>query len=1698
MQIISKISTSESINRYQPGDEKLFISKTIQRSFGTIEDYVEYHVYDINANLLASNYDFKAYKPSTLDKINSDGTLKTIELDPGQDLINQGYREGDLSIQYNFFRKKIFNEIGPNFFIKEISPDKTEIRVASNIINNDDLEKQINLLINEISNTQYYKDYILNFGENKCIVAINVALDKNDNHYTVLFKLYEPLPQNINIKDTFWVVDEIIQSPIYNVDLFNYIQNVLLPTLRPANFDINIDNTENSSLNYNSYNDLLTTSSFSSSYNQVLNILNQKGININVDYSEYTNFINFSSVTERLENFKYKLQLIETYNSQSYVLDNILTSSNYVTQNKEVLRNKIDGIISKFDGYEYFLYFESGSKTWPKNTSSKPWINIPTTSSYAITWFDTELTSASYYDQENINNLEYTVPEFIREDEQNTSYLLFLNMIGQHFDNIWIFINSITDINKGDSKLTEGISKDLIVDVLKSLGVKLYSSNSNINLFEYLIGSNSRGTYTYVYGEPTGSYFTNVITASNETLPKEDINKEVLKRIYHNLPLLLKSKGTVRGLRTLINCYGIPDTILRINEFGGSDKTITTPETIFNRYFYSTYLTGSGKIQIPWDNLKSSNSKPLSTEFRFKPFTSSLYPTQSLFSFNNVKFEIYPSTGSHGTLTYKLNNVLTTSISLPFYNGDWWNFMLFRNNTTYSIYLRTKDRNAINFNEQISWTNSNPGFYTGSSTASFGGSGSIHYSEIRYWSEILSSNIFNKHVLNPESYEGNNITSSYYTLAFRAPLGNNLITNSFVSIHPNQNIVSFATSSTYILITSASYIPNEEVYYLNSPGDSFVRTNDKFRIQNNSIYGVTSSVDLTLPQILSPYVRLEQLSGSNISSDLHFVEVGFAPTNEINNDIINELGGFNLDNYIGDPAELYSGSYESLETLKKFYFQKYLRSYNYSDYIRLIKFFDNSLFRFIKDFIPSRSNLLTGITIESNILEKNKIKHSLPKFEEVEVEDIDIQGPTISNDNSYLYDKLPGDKKPFYTGELSGSILNINNYFSLNPYKSKTVLAEGDTYDYYVNIFDRNDFLHSDWNVLLNNVTGSRMSFIKRKLDLYPSIIEYKAELQDSYDDLLSHERPRHSGVKVYSTLYNTYTEGDKSFGKNAVIDKYVKKVGLFAETVTSSFFNRYSNIHLKYLIDESGSLTELNIKNRNWCEIQNTFLNGDNLWISLFNNQKLSNQKRTDGRKGIFESGYSYYPLFYHISGSGEEAVFEYTELSGSNLFKVLIASGTIEPKINSSYPNIFNTGSYTSSVSYGGKGKIIPTIFNFTGQSGEYNDGGYYNNGVQPTPSTASYYIIPRDGVYSFTWDFTLKLTLDSAPSLPTSSLYEIRITDTSGSVIGSEIFDTTGFTSTAIGANKLYVDTNHPIFHKNLEQAGVVTLTGTTQEYTMNVLTNTFNTNLVLDKYSVGRRWYSNHYTAYYVHDWGPDSTRYIGYEDNSGGGFSYQYNFNGTAITSMTSGSIIKFEFFVSGSQDYTSSILPGGYLRADPGSGGTPNITDPFLEFNTTDNYIDIVGELAGFINNELYIFNPNPSGSVSNLHYKYGDIDYSFVLSLYDRIVLSNNNGTSYYNFSIISMSAISSTRFRIYVSPSLPSNIGQDLYEILFLKRVNDETNIIIKFLKPPGKTSYGIVIPNNLHPDVLKNIDFITKEAKLKLIDDGINVIDIDGGTF
>ena len=60
-----------------------------------------------------------------------------------------------------------------------------------------------------------------------------------------------------------------------------------------------------------------------------------------------------------------------------------------------------------------------------------------------------------------VNNL----PLHVTADTENNFFLDFMDMIGQQFDEIFVYTRHFTDINERTSKLSEGISKDIVREV---------------------------------------------------------------------------------------------------------------------------------------------------------------------------------------------------------------------------------------------------------------------------------------------------------------------------------------------------------------------------------------------------------------------------------------------------------------------------------------------------------------------------------------------------------------------------------------------------------------------------------------------------------------------------------------------------------------------------------------------------------------------------------------------------------------------------------------------------------------------------------------------------------------------------------------------------------------------------------------------------------------------------------------------------------------------------------------------------------------------------------------------------------------------------------------------------------------------------------------------------------------------------------
>ncbi len=97
-------------------------------------------------------------------------------------------------------------------------------------------------LISKINNSDYYVDYLLNFGDNTQYVAVNVALNPDPGGFEILFKLYQPLPLSVQEKQTLWIVEEQVSPYVFDINLDTLIIPPPAPQLRGPNFNIQIEN----------------------------------------------------------------------------------------------------------------------------------------------------------------------------------------------------------------------------------------------------------------------------------------------------------------------------------------------------------------------------------------------------------------------------------------------------------------------------------------------------------------------------------------------------------------------------------------------------------------------------------------------------------------------------------------------------------------------------------------------------------------------------------------------------------------------------------------------------------------------------------------------------------------------------------------------------------------------------------------------------------------------------------------------------------------------------------------------------------------------------------------------------------------------------------------------------------------------------------------------------------------------------------------------------------------------------------------------------------------------------------------------------------------------------------------------------------------------------------------------------------------
>ncbi len=544
-------------------------------------------------------------------------------------------------------------------------------------------------------------------------------------------------------------------------------------------------------------------------------------------------------------------------------------------------------------------------------------------------------------------------------------------MMGQHFDTLWSYTKGIAQSKKLEHKYEDGIGNDLIYHMLESLGWNADMGVQSQYLWEYAFGKNSDGS-------------------SSSSMSGKSRQHQIWRRILNNLPYLLKHKGTKRALSAAMACYGIPTSMLTIMEYGGPQdpsSDATTTFTFDDRTCALHFETGSF-LQIPFKNYSDTNGTdfPNAIEFSINTLQSSV--TQRLLRTDKWVLDLVPGTGSLAKLEFKItgsNSASSVSTDyMPFYNDAYTNIVLNRRtgSTTevFELYLKEGFQGRIR-NEVIKISDPLP---IGSTTWK---SGSILYvgegltgslDEFRLWRTPLPESRIDNHTLLPDAIDGSHISASSVDLLFRldfeypkdlsvgGSINNVAIIQNYAtsaSVH-NFPLVDISNPADGIADYPYNYIPYERTVTAKVPS-SGLTVGNKFRFETQ-----------TLESDLNYKSRATKKSYDQAPIDTDRLGLFFSPMKEVNMDILRSLGEFNIDDYIGNPADEYSDSYSDLATLRNYYFQRY--NLNTHEYIQLVRYIDKSLFETLESLVPARAKVSSGLLIEPHILERSKVKWNKP------------------------------------------------------------------------------------------------------------------------------------------------------------------------------------------------------------------------------------------------------------------------------------------------------------------------------------------------------------------------------------------------------------------------------------------------------------------------------------------------------------------------------------------------------------------------------------------------------------------------------------------------------------------------------------------------------------------------------------------------
>ncbi len=855
---------------------------------------------------------------------------------------------------------------------------------------------------------QYFNGHLKNearFADGTSVPILNYTRSVRSDpsgHNLLLLKFCDPIPKTVTVGSKLWITnlmpsDTVIQS----VYLYEKVDTRTVRLAGP-NFLTQIENVGNGTQELSLESVISATGSlYDEVYSKMIAKANQP-TTVNVDYRYFENFVRFSSAENRLYVFSTKvseIQSIESAIADIQIKLGINPNDEQYVKELNDLNVRFDEIEASMDGYELFLY------------------NNPTWYEAHIKTFN-GVSSASLYDQDNLSSLANNLPAYIRENDQNNEYLMFVNMIGHFFDNIGGYIDQLTQKNDPTNTSTSGISNDVVYYMLESLGWEPEIGRENLPL---LLSSFSKDDFE------VSSSLWNLVGSMSE----DDRNKTIWKRILNNLPYILKTKGTTSAISALVNCYGVPKNLIQVKEYGGIQLDPNVEQDslyIFDETKYSVTFKGVGEyLNVPW----TGSVRTVEFNFSFDPTKTS--EDGSVFRLVNgddnwVIGCVRESGKDWGRVFFSIQDesgsvITSTTARTPVFTGDTFSVMLRRMDvhpdflidpsasvTTTDLYPQvynlTVQRNddaratyAVSASVLLSGS-FNSQWRTGSAvyfgnyqqmTSSLGVDPEAFFGtldEIKLWETPLDPDKFDDHASYHGAYNGSMPSDVVDKILVRAsflyPI-DLFSTSSVVSVENMANRESFPTFSAVNFQQSTG-----SVNYDPECGTMTCKVGFPYQFKAYDTHQYVSLPNFGSNKFKSnKVVEKSQVLVSSLSSDgrstMTSVEDGtvdtnklgvfVSPTDQINTDILKFFGRFEFGDLVGSPQDVYAKTYKNFEQFRRLYFDQGGGQIDYSAFLNMVRaYFDKSLFKYVKNLVPARAKLISGVMIEPTILERPKIQ----------------------------------------------------------------------------------------------------------------------------------------------------------------------------------------------------------------------------------------------------------------------------------------------------------------------------------------------------------------------------------------------------------------------------------------------------------------------------------------------------------------------------------------------------------------------------------------------------------------------------------------------------------------------------------------------------------------------------------------------------